>query len=220
MNTRPLLVMTLLLSACAPEPLGAVQSSVQARARPVAAGASTAPQPPGDQGNIVGKIATSPWHAIKDGGVVYLEDGPVKAGVSLSTTLDNHDMAFDPSIAVITAGGFVIFTNTDPIIHNVFSPDGATWNVGQIPPRSSTVKRFETPGTYAVLCNLHPSMLAYLVVTPSTYFARTDADGAFAIKDVPSGTYHVTAWVPRLKPVTQAVALGGGEVTVNFELAR
>ncbi len=222
MNTRSLLMTaTLACSACTTQSLTPVQSSVQAPARrPATVVAPAALQPTSDQGNIVGRIATNPWHAIKGGGVVYLEDGPREPGVSLSARLDNHDMAFDPSIVVITAGGFVIFTNTDPIIHNVFSPDGETWNVGQIQPHSTTVKRFDTPGTYAVLCNLHPSMLAYLVVSPSSYFARSDVDGAFAIKNVPAGTYHVTAWAPRLKPVTQAVTLTGGEATVNFELTR
>ena len=219
MNTRPLLVAAAALAfgACAPQPLAPVQSSVDGRPRPLAA---TAPQTPNDQGSIVGKVATNPWHTIKGGAVVYLEDGPKEAGVSLSATLDNHDMAFDPSIAIITAGGSVIFTNTDPVIHNVFSPDGEQWNVGQIPQHGSAVKRFDTPGTYTVLCNLHPSMLAYLVVSPSTYFARTEPDGSFAIDNVPAGSYHVTAWAPRMKPVTTAVTLTSAKTTVNFELAR
>jgi plastocyanin len=168
----------------------------------------------------VGTIATNPWHAIKDGGVVYLEDGPKEPGVSISGTLDNHDMAFQPSIVVIAAGGSVIFTNTDPVTHNVFSPDGDKWNLGEIPQNGSVVKRFDTPGNYTVLCNLHPSMLAYLVVSPSSYFARTSPDGSFVMKNVPAGNYRVTAWVPRLKPVTQSVALGGAEATVNFNLER
>ncbi len=223
MNTRPLLVAAAALTfgACAPQPLAPVQSSVDARARQGrTVVAATASQPPSDQGSIVGRVATNPWHAIKGGAVVYLEDGPKEAGVSLSATLDNHDMAFDPYIAVITAGGSVIFTNTDPVTHNVFSPDGERWNVGEIPQNGTAVRRFDTPGTYTVLCNMHPSMLAYLVVSPSTSFARTDPDGSYAIDNVPAGTYHMTAWVPRMKPVTREVTLTSAKTTVNFELSR
>ncbi len=223
MNSRTLLLTTAILAstACAQEALAPVQSAVHTTADSPTAGASTPDSPPSSaRGDIAGTIATRPWHAIKDGGVVYLEDGPREAGVSLSGTLDNHDMAFVPSIVVIAAGGSVIFTNTDPVTHNVFSPDGAKWNLGEIPQNGSVVKRFDAPGTYAVLCNLHPSMLAYLVVSPSSYFARTDSDGAFVLKNVPAGTYHVTAWVPRLKPVTRAVTLAGPEATVNFDLER
>jgi plastocyanin len=223
MNSRPLLLTTVILAcmACAPEPLAPVQSQMQTSPRPASAAvAPTAPQPSGARGNIVGTIATNPWHAIKSGGVVYLEDGSKEAGVSLSGTLDNHDMAFLPSIVVITAGGSVIFTNTDPVTHNVFSPDGDKWNLGEIPQNGSMVKRFDAPGVYTILCNLHPSMLAYLVVSPSSYFARTNADGEFSIKNVPAGTYKVTAWVPRLKQVTQSVTLSSAEATVNFDLER
>jgi plastocyanin len=213
----------LAFTACTPEPLTPQSPAVPVSPAVTAAtGAAppTAQEPASARGNVVGTISTNPWHAIKGGGVVYLEDGPRETGVSLSGTLDNHDMTFVPYIAVIVAGGSVIFTNTDPVMHNVFSPDGEKWNLGEIPQNGSVVKRFDTPGTYVVLCNLHPTMIAYLVVSPSSYFAKTNSDGVFAIKNVPAGTYHVTAWVPRLKPVTQSVTLTGGEATLNFDLKR
>ena len=222
MKLRTLLVIAAALpcAACAPEPLAPVQSAASPPPAAAHGAATTAAQPASARGNIVGTLATNPWHAIKGGGVVYLEDGPKEAGVALSGVLDNHDMAFVPSIAVITAGGSVIFTNTDPVTHNVFTPDGDKWNLGEIPSNGSVTKRFDAPGNYTVLCNLHPSMLAFLVVSPSSYFARTDADGAYVIKNVPAGTYHVTAWVPRLKPVTQVVTVSGAEATANFDLER
>jgi hypothetical protein len=129
-------------------------------------------------------------------------------------------MEFVPNIVTVAAGGSVIFTNTDPMAHNVFSPDGEKWNLGEIPQNGSVVKRFDTPGSYVVLCNLHQSMRAYLLVSPSSYFARSGPDGAFAIKNVPPGTYHVSAWAPRLRKATQAVTVGGEETTANFSLER
>jgi plastocyanin len=223
MSTRQWVIVTALLGcgACAPEPIPAQAPAPMAPTTGERiAGAPTDRQPSGGRGDIVGTIATNPWHAIKSGGVVYLEDAPRESGTSLSGVLDNHDMAFLPSIVVIVAGGSVIFTNTDPVTHNVFSPDNEKWNLGEIPQNGSAVRRFDTPGNYAVLCNLHPSMIAYLVVAPTSYFARTSPEGVYAIKNVPDGTYHVTAWVPRLKPVTQAVTVGSGETTANFDLQR
>ncbi len=82
------------------------------------------------------------------------------------------------------------------------------------------MRRFDHAGVYTILCNLHTNMLAYLVVSPSNYFARTDPQGAFVIRNVPPGTYHATAWVPRLKPVTVPVTVTGGEATVNFDVGR
>jgi hypothetical protein len=63
-------------------------------------------------------------------------------------------------------------------------------------------------------------MLGYLLVTPSTWFTRTDPKGNFAMKHVPAGTYKVTAWAPRQTPVTQSVTVGEGDVSIRFELHR
>jgi hypothetical protein len=92
--------------------------------------------------------------------------------------------------------------------------------MGSIPQKSARVRTFEKPGTYTLLCNLHPGMIGYLVVTPSNAFARADAKGKFTIKDVPAGTYKVTAWAPRQQPVTQSVVVKDGDVDVGFELHR
>lgn len=222
MNTRQLLVTGIFACvACAPEAPVPAQSATPAAPQRVTTTAAVAtPHSANGLGTIEGKVAANPWHAIKDSGVVYLEDGPKDTKPVASETLDNHDMEFVPKVVVVPAGGSVLFTNTDPMMHNVFTPDGDQWNLGQIPQNGTAVKQFDKPQIYTVLCNLHPSMIAYLVVSPSRYFARTDPDGAFAIKDVPPGTYHVTAWLPRLKPVTQVVTLTGDEVAVNFSLRR
>jgi plastocyanin len=181
--------------------------------------AAAAPTTVSGRGSIVGHVVTNPWHDVKGGAVVYLEDGPKDNGVT-STTLDNHDMEFVPRIAALSAGGSVVFTNTDPMVHNVFSPDGTKFDLGEIAQNTSATKRFEVPGSYVILCNLHQNMRAYIVVAPTNYFARSDADGAFAIKNVPPGTYRVTAWTPHQKSVTQVVTVAGPEVTANFNLER
>ena len=41
-----------------------------------------------------------------------------------------------------------------------------------------------------VLCNVHPDMAGYLIVSPTPYFAETDDSGNYKIKDVPDGSYN------------------------------
>ncbi len=94
------------------------------------------------------------------------------------------------------------------------------FNIGTLAQNESRARVFKTPGTYSLLCNLHPGMLGYVVVTPSSYYAKADLQGHFTIKNVPPGTYKITAWAPRLPASTQAVTVKDGDATVTFDLHR
>ena len=189
-------------------------------------GASVAAVPSAEAGpavvakaTITGTLTTTPAAAAATA-VVYLEDGPIEPNAKMSVTVDNSKMSFYPYVAVIPVGGKVIFHNSDPFPHNVFSPDGEKFNMGNIPQNGAHQRVFHTPGPFTLLCNLHPGMLGYLLVTPSTWWAKTDAKGKFVMKHVPSGTYKVTAWAPRQAPITQSVTVAEGDVTINFDLHR
>lgn len=215
-------------TACPPPPCASsapapVASGSTAPAASEAASAAALPVPPVTvpRGNIVGNVTTKPA-ALLGQAVVYLEDGPQEDAPShlQSVVIDNRQMNFIPFVSVVAAGGKVTFTNEDPFPHNVFSPDGDRFNMGNIPQHGAHQRAFKTPGAFSLLCNLHPGMLGYLLVTPSTWWARTDAKGHFVMKHVPSGTYKVTAWAPRQAPFTQSVTVADGDVTVNFDIHR
>ena len=152
--------------------------------------------------------------------VVYLEDAGLVPERGGSARVDNHGMSFAPYISVVSAGGRVVFSNSDPFPHNVFSPDNEKFNLGMVQMKSSSAHVFKSPGAYTLLCNLHPNMIGYVVVSPSSYFAKTNAKGHFTIKDVPPGTYKITAWAPRLQTATQPVTLKDADATVDFSLHR
>ncbi|MGH7285057.1 MAG: plastocyanin/azurin family copper-binding protein, partial [Polyangiaceae bacterium] len=168
----------------------------------VAAALATAPLPA--NGAVHGTITTTP-KASAANAVVYLEDAPLAPTTKMSTTIDNHMMTFSPFVTVIPVGGKVTFHNSDPFPHNVFSPDSGGFNIGVIVQHSSQVRIFKKAAAYALLCNLHPGMIGYLVVVPSGYFAKSDAHGNYTLKDVPLGTYKITAWAPRTQPSTQSI---------------
>ena len=54
--------------------------------------------------------------------------------------------------------------------------------------------KYQNAGNVPLLCTLHSEMVGTIVVSPSPYFAETDADGNYSIKDVPDGTYKATEW--------------------------
>jgi plastocyanin len=219
------------VTACPPPPCAPVAASAvaSAAAPPASAapaessGAAALPVPPTSipRGNIVGTVTTKPA-AMQSSVVVYLEDGPTEDQPShlQTVTVSNRQMNFIPFVSVVGAGGKVVFANEDPFPHNVFSPDNEKFNMGNIPQNGAHYRIFKTPGSYSLLCNLHPGMLGYLLVTPSSWYARTDAKGSFVMKHVPTGTYKATAWAPRQAPVTQSVTVTEGDVTIHFDLHR
>lgn len=180
-------------------------------------GGPVAPDAAVGPGTISGTVVTDPPR-LRGQVVVYLEDGPKNPDRGMSASVNQASMQFIPYVSVVAEGGTVRFLNSDPFPHNVFSSDGARFDLGKISKGGQRVHVFHKAAVYRLLCNLHPSMLAYVVVTPSSYFATVKKDGSYSIDGVPPGTYHVTAWGPRLDPATQVVTVSGGAVNVEFQL--
>ena len=180
--------------------------------------ASTPKEVPGPK--IMGTVTlASTGKAPSTRGVVYLEDAPKQPGVATKAVVDVDHKNFSPFISVITTGGTVTFGNKDALTHHVFSPDVQKWDTGYLHKNDTAGKTFDTPGPVALLCNIHPEMLGYVLVIPSTYFGALEPDGKYVIGAVPPGTYKATAWAPRMLPSTQSVTVGPeGSVTANFEL--
>lgn len=214
-------------TVCPPPPCAPVAASAStppaASGAPTEASSAALPVPPVSipRGNIVGAVTTKPA-AMQGQTVVYLEDGPKEDQPSRlqTVTVANRQMTFIPFVSVVAEGGKVVFVNEDPFPHNVFSPDNEKFNMGNIPQNGAHQRVFHAPGAYALLCNLHPGMLGYLLVTPSTWWAKADGKGKFVMKHVPSGTYKISAWAPRQAIDTQSVTVVDGDVTINFDLHR
>jgi plastocyanin len=137
-------------------------------------------------------------------------------------TLNQVNMMFTPRVLPILAGTTVSFPNGDEIVHNVFSlgPTGK-FTVGSYGKGASKSRTFTVPGEYTILCNVHAEMSAHIFVTETPYFAVTDMNGDFSIKNVPAGKYVVKIWHERYKgqPVSIEVK-DEGTVRVSFRLKR
>jgi hypothetical protein len=70
-----------------------------------------------------------------------------------------------------------------------------------------------------LLCNVHPEMSGYIVVSPTPYFAQTDSNGNYKIENVPSGKYSVVAWHEGMKTQSKSVEVSS-TVRADFSLAK
>ncbi len=202
----------------------AASAAPSADPTPAVASASAAPAPsaaaaPAAPGDIVGTI-TLPGGKPGKGAVIYLEDGPKEEGKGLTAWVDNKQMAFFPFIAVMAVGGKATFHNSEAFPHNIFANDPEKFDLGNLAPNSTKTRVFNKAGAYTLLCNLHPSMIGYLFVSPSTVYATADQSGKFRIKAAPGGSWHINAWAPRMKGTAKSITVAGAETTVDFTLAK
>jgi plastocyanin len=128
--------------------------------------------------------------------------GPVK--------MDQKGFRFIPRVIAIQTGGAIRFLNNDPEPHNVYSPEGR-YNLGTWPTGDTKDHVFTKPGIYSQLCNIHPDMLAFVVVLDTPYFAVTDEAGNYVIRDVPPGKYTLVVWHEKKDGLEREVTVEAGK---------
>jgi len=139
--------------------------------------------------------------------------------------IDQRKMTFVPHVSVVQQGTTVDFLNSDPVGHNVYWPSISgnkklAHNMGTWPKGEKKPFQFNDLGVASLLCNVHPEMSGYVVVAPTPYFAVTDKDGSFEIKNVPAGKYTLKTWSEDGKPTTQDVEVGAGTATVELTVKK
>ncbi|MBI4512215.1 MAG: hypothetical protein HY698_21460 [Deltaproteobacteria bacterium] len=151
----------------------------------------------GPAGQVSGRLVSKGNKFLADS-VVYIEEvkGKFRAPTGPSV-IDQKGSTFIPRVLPVLKGTRVVFDNGDAIDHNVYSPDNEKFDLG-IWKSGGKSRVFRQLGVYTNLCKLHPTMISYILVLQNPYYAVTDADGAFSIKDVPPGTYKLRAWNERL----------------------
>jgi len=139
--------------------------------------------------------------------------------------IDQRKMAFIPHVVAVQQGTTVDFLNSDPVGHNVYWPSISgnkklSHNLGTWPKGDKKPFQFNDLGTAPLLCNVHPEMSGYVVVVPTPYFAVTDKDGNFEIKNIPAGKYTLKTWSEDGKPTTQAVDVSAATATVELTVKK
>jgi plastocyanin len=172
-------------------------------------------------GSIHGKVS-----GVKGESVVYVEAvaGKTFPGLTQHVTIDQKGLVFAPHIVVIAQGTTVEFLNSDSVAHNVFWPSISGnkklgHNMGTWPQGQQKSFKFDNPGIVPLLCNVHPDMSAYVIVSPTPYFAETDKSGEFKIDNVPDGAYTVTAWNEGAKSKSNPLKVAG-DTTADFTLTK
>lgn len=177
-------------------------------------------------GDVKGKVTAVGLHSAENI-AVYIDSVPGKtfAAPSQHVTVDQSHLAFAPHVVVIQQGTTVDFKNDDNVGHNVYWPavhhdKKLAHNMGTWPQGLSKPFTFSEVGEVPLLCNVHPEMSGMVFVVPTPYFAVTDKDGNFVIKNVPPGQYTLKTDSENGKPATQAVTVAGSTVNVSLTVTK
>lgn len=127
------------------------------------------------------------------------------------------DQEYLPYVTVIRVGTEVIFPNRDTIQHHIYSLSKAKrFEKPLYAPGAHESVLFDQPGIVTLGCNIHDWMVAYVVVLPTPYFAKTDASGTARV-DVPAGRYRIEIWHPRLAaPEAREARIGPGTAPLDY----
>ena len=172
-------------------------------------------------GTISGKVS-----GVSGESVVYVEApaGKTFPAPTQQPVMDQKGLMFQPHIVAVQAGTTVQFLNSDSVAHNVFwiSVGGNKklgHNLGTWPKGEKRPFKFDNPGAVPLLCNVHPEMSGYIVVSPTPFFATTDKSGEYKIENVPDGSYTVTAWHEGAKNQSKPVTVSG-DTKADFTLSK
>jgi len=152
--------------------------------------------------------------------VVVLKDakGTVKPE---EVKFDQKGCDYLPHVLAFPAGSTVDIMNDDGILHNIhtYSKVNPPFNMAQPKFKKEIQQKIEKPEVIKVSCDAHGWMHGWWYVTDTPYYAVTDDNGNFTIKDVPPGNYTIEVWQEKLGTEDQKVDVkAGATATSNFSM--
>jgi len=131
--------------------------------------------------------------------VVMLEPAAGKLPVAPMTGVEiaQAKRQFTPQVTVITVGTQVAFPNFDTVRHHVYSFSSAKhFELKLYAGTPAAPVTFDKPGVVVMGCNIHDSMVGWVVVVDTPLYAVTAGTGRVHLASVPAGQYLLKVWHP------------------------
>jgi plastocyanin len=127
--------------------------------------------------------------------------------------LEQKGCTYQPHVIALQANEKLSVVNADKTTHNIhpMPANNREWNKTQPPgvPIEESFAREEI--AIPVKCNIHPWMHGYIAVFKHPFFAVTDKDGRFEVKNIPPGNYTIKAWHEKLGSQAQRATVQSGQ---------
>ena len=141
------------------------------------------------------------------------------AGAAPTAVMDQKSNAFVPHVLVVQTGTSVLFPNNDTVSHHVYSfSEAKAFELPLYKGNAHPPLVFDKPGVVVLGCNIHDSMLGYILVVDTPYFASTNDRGEVTMENLPAAQYSVHVWTPRMR-LTDLPAAVNVDMTSSVERA-
>ena len=162
------------------------------------------------------RIVLGPDNTVQ-GAIVFLkgvEKGKAFEKPKKPPVVDNTKCKFEPEVQVVPVGTEILdpsipipCSTTRTVISWPIAAGVARFLITALPQKGQQVKTvLKLPGIVDVACDVHGWMQGWILVAENPYYAITEKNGTFAIKDIPPGKYTLATFQPytgvRETPVT------------------
>lgn len=137
------------------------------------------------------------------GAVVYLDSSAARAAAkpAAEAVIAQEHRKFVPAVTVIPTGTLVKFPNHDRVRHQVYSFSPAKkFELKLYAGTEAAPVMFDHSGIVVLGCNIHDSMVGWVLVVDTPYFGKAGADGVAVLENVPAGSYSLRTWDASLPP--------------------
>lgn len=137
--------------------------------------------------------------------------------------IDQFGCLYRPRLVATRVGQPVVILNSDPLVHNVHGEGQGDSAFNDIMPTAGTrlIKTFNQPEIAVHFkCDIHPWMSAYVGVFAHPYFAISDENGEFQLRNLAPGEYSLQAWHETLGQQSQKLIVAAStDATVELVFA-
>lgn len=129
--------------------------------------------------------------------VVFLKsDALIKQAVPQSgVEMAQQNREFIPGLQIVTKGTPIAFPNQDDVRHHVYSFSPAkTFELKLYIGKPKDPVVFDQEGIVELGCNIHDTMLAWVLVTETPIFTKTNASGEAVFSGQASDEYTIDVW--------------------------
>jgi plastocyanin len=171
-------------------------------------------------GTVTVNVKTSAGAAVHDAIVVFDPLDAVPEPSHDTATIDQINKRYVPRVSVIRTGTAVTLPNSDHIRHQVYSFSPAkTFSLKLYAGSPRVAVTFDKPGLVVLGCNIHDTMVAFVGIVDTPYFAKSGDSGSLTLP-LPTGRYRLRVWHPNLAsaPPSQVIEVGAAPLVLPISL--